>query len=127
MSPAKTPIDRAREAWGDKLPDWVEGLAHQCMATSQNQVAKRLERSASLVSNVLGNRYPGDMKAVEELYRGVFEAAVVECPAMGSIPLDQCRHWRGKSRKLNNTNSRNVMMFRACRRCPQNTGGSDER
>ena len=48
-----TPLDIAREAWGDSLPGWVERLARECEASTQNKVATRLGRSASLVSAVL--------------------------------------------------------------------------
>lgn len=120
-----TPIERARAAYGGDIPDWVEGLARACAETSQNRVAKRMGVSAALISNVIAGKYPGDMARVEDLYRGAFEAQTVDCPAMGMMPLDECRHWRAKSRKLSNANTRNVTMFRACNRCPINKGGGD--
>ena len=49
--------ETARAAWGAAIPDWIETLARECDLTSQNQVARRLGRSASLVSNVLRNKY----------------------------------------------------------------------
>ena len=47
------PLDIARDAWGDALPDWVETLAIECGKSSQNKVAKRIDRSATLISRVL--------------------------------------------------------------------------
>lgn len=114
------PVDTARAAWGDTLPDWVERLASECAATSQNKVAVRLNRSASLISAVLRNKYRGDMDAVEDLVRGVFERKRVSCPALGEIRLDVCRDWQVKSRTYSNVNSTRQRMFRACNGCPRN-------
>ncbi|CUH68021.1 hypothetical protein TG4357_03345 [Thalassovita gelatinovora] len=116
----ETPIEKACRCWGDDMPDWIDGLARACMDSSQNKVAKEMGYSAALVSNVLAHRYPGDMERVEAVYRGVFEKAVVDCPALGELGMDVCRNWRRKAKRLNPANSQNVMMFRACRSCPLN-------
>lgn len=116
---AKTPVERALEAWNGAPPDWVVTLAEACNATSQNKVAVRLERSASLVSAVLSNKYKGDLKAVEDLVRGAFEAVTVQCPALGRIPTDECRHWQTKARDFVNVNALRVQMYRACKNCPR--------
>lgn len=119
MNP-ETPLEKARRCWNGTQPDWVEGLAKACMQTSQNQVAKQMGYSGSLVSSVLANKYLGDMQRVEEVYRGVFEARTVNCPALGEIGHDTCHKWRRKSVRLNPANAQNVMMFRACQSCPVN-------
>ncbi|MGR3480662.1 hypothetical protein, partial [Salipiger marinus] len=115
-----TPLDIAREAWGDSLPGWVERLARECEASTQNKVATRLGRSASLVSAVLRNKYQGDMKAVEDLVRGVFERTTVACPALGTLRYTTCRDWQEKSRTYSTVNSERQRMFRACNKCPRN-------
>ncbi|APZ54146.1 hypothetical protein [Salipiger abyssi] len=112
-------MDTARAAWGGEMPDWVERLAAECAQTSQNKVAARLNRSASLVSAVLRNKYRGDMTAVEEVVRGVFERATVRCPALGEIRANVCRDWQQKSRSYSNVNSARQRMFRACNACPR--------
>ncbi|TMV09848.1 helix-turn-helix transcriptional regulator [Ruegeria sediminis] len=116
------PVEKARACWGDKLPDWVEGLAAACAESSQNKVAARLGVSAAMISNVIAARYPGDLARLEDLYRGAYEAKVVDCPAMGQMPLDVCHDWRGKAKKLQPANALNVAMFRACNRCALNKG-----
>lgn len=117
----ETPLEKARRLWGKNIPDWVEGLAKACMASSQNKVAKAMGYSGSLISTVLANKYPGDLERVEAVYRGIYERAVVECPEQGEMTLNVCRDWRSKLSKFNPANSQNVMMFRACRICPHNT------
>lgn len=113
------PIEVAAAAWGENIPDWVAELARQCAATSQNKVAKRLNRSASMVSALLHNKYPGDMVAVEEVVRGVFMDATVECPALGTLSSADCRDWMIKARRFSNENSERVRLFKACRGCPR--------
>lgn len=123
---AKLPIVRARDAWGDDMPDWIAMLAGACAASSQNQVAKRLGVSATLISNVLSAKYNGDLERIEDLVRGAYGRKVVDCPALGELPADRCRYWRGKAAKLNPANAQNVTMFRACNRCPLHKGQSDD-
>jgi hypothetical protein len=111
-------VDIARESWGDAPPDWVLRLAEACDATSQAKVGARIGRSGSVVSQVLRNRYPGNVRGVEEMVRGVLMQAVVECPALGRLPAHECQRWRVASDHFLGTNSLRVRMYRACNRCP---------
>lgn len=120
------PVEIARAAWGAALPDWVERLAAECAASSQNRVATLMGRSPTVVSQVLRAKYPGDMAAVEDIVRGVFEGRVVECPQLGTIPANDCQDWRRKSLKFQPINSMRVDMYRACHRCPRNKKDLDE-
>jgi hypothetical protein len=122
------PLEVAREAWGADLPDWVETLAIECGKTSQNRVAKRIDRSPTLVSRVLRRSYPGDMEAIAERVRSVFQSAVIQCPALGTMPAHVCQDWREKSREFRAGNPLRVRMYRACTACPRNAqkdGGDD--
>lgn len=125
MSLFPTPQDRARAAWGDEIPDWVLQLAEECGLTSQSKVAARMNRSSSVISQVLGRSYMGNYKAIEEVFHGVFNGLIVECPAIGEIPANVCRDWRLKSQSFASTNNRRVLMYRACNRCPRNGKGGD--
>ncbi|MCW1934097.1 hypothetical protein [Pararhodobacter zhoushanensis] len=113
------PVRIALAHWGAELPDWVLALARACETSSQNKVAARLDRSAALVSNVLRKSYSGNMAAVEELVRGVYLAETIACPALGTLPLHECRAWRDKARSFQNTNALRVRMYRACQTCPR--------
>ena len=114
-----TPLEVARAHWGEELPDWIAVLARECTASSQSRVAKRLERSAAMISQVLRAKYPGDLRAIEDLVRGQLMAQTVTCPALGELPLHECRGWMAKARDFHNTNSLRIRMYRACRRCPR--------
>lgn len=118
-------LDNARHAWGRDLPDWVEALARECDRTSQSRTAIRLERSASLVSCVLRDRYRGDMAAVEEIVRGTLMSENLDCPVLGVIGKHVCRKWRARARSFENVNSQHVTMYRACNRCPLNQQVTD--
>ena len=114
--------ETARAAWGDDVPDWVLVLAQECERSSQNMVARKLERSAALVSQVLRCRYTGDVASFEERVRGVFMLEVVECPEVGEMTTDQCQLWRGRAKAPSGRNTRHVRMGRACNRCPRYLG-----
>ncbi|WPY94702.1 hypothetical protein T8T21_00825 [Limimaricola variabilis] len=119
-------VQTARSAWGADLPDWVLELAQECARTSQSRTAARLGRSGSLVSAVLRRKYEGNMAAVEELVRGALMRAVVDCPALGELPTNECQLWRKRSRAFSGHNALRVRMYRACTRCPLNKGASEK-
>ncbi len=117
------PMQTIAECWGATPPDWVVRLAEECEASSQRQVAARLDRSGALVNQVLKNKYKGDLAAVADCVRGVFMNGVIDCPALGSIPSNECHDWRKKARQFGNANMLRVRMFRACNHCPRNAKG----
>lgn len=121
------PLENARAAWGEELPDWVQTLAIACARTSQAKVARQLGRSASLVSAVLAAKYNGDLAAVEDRVRGVFQETTIACPAIGTMPTHECQDWRAKARQFQSGNPLRVRMYRACHRCPRlKKDGADE-
>ena len=75
-------IDRARAAWGESIPAWIETLAREADRTSQSKVAQALGYSASAVSQVLAAKYQGDLRAVEQaaLWRACRGIGRPRCP-----------------------------------------------
>jgi len=118
-----TPMDVVHANWGDAPPDWIQRLAEECTSTTQNKVAARLGRSASLVSAVLRGKYTGDMRAVEDLVRGRLMRETFVCPALGNISSGNCLDWRAQAKAFSNENSEARRMYRACRSCPRYLGG----
>lgn len=114
-----TPLEIAREAWGEPLPDWVETLAIACGKTSQAKVAAQLERSGAVVSQVLRKIYPADMDRIEVRVRGVFMDGRVACPGLGEIALQLCQDWRDKAGVMVLGNPLRQRMHRACKSCPR--------
>ncbi len=106
-------LDRARAAWGDDLPAWVEALARECDATNQTRAAKRLGYSAAAVSQTLTATYKGNLKAIQKAAEGALMAATVVCPVLGILGTDQCRsHQRAP---FSSGNPLRIQLYRACR------------
>ena len=120
MTMSATALDIALAAWGDPLPDWIEVLARKCLEMPQTRVAERIGYSPAVVSQLLRQRYKGNLAAVEEAIRGAWMGATVRCPAVGLMRGDVCRSWQKKSREFKSTNSHRVRMYWACKDCPLN-------
>lgn len=120
------PVQTAEEAWGDALPEWVASLAAECAASSQSKVAKKMGKSSSAINRVLHNTYGADTSVLEEAFLGVFRNARIECPALGTMPIHECRIWRAKAREFAAGNPLRLRMYRACARCPRNQKEVDQ-
>lgn len=114
-----TPLDTASAAWGEDLPEWIETLALECIRTSQNKVAQRLDCSAAMISQVLRRKYPADLSRLEERVRGMFRGQTILCPALGEMPLNLCQDWRAKAGDFQIGNPLRTRMYRACHACPR--------
>ncbi|MDX8354329.1 hypothetical protein [Cognatiyoonia sp. IB215182] len=110
----------AQDAWTVDMPEWVLQLAKACDRSSQNKVARKLGYNGAVVSQVLRNRYPGNMVNVQHRVEGILMGTTLICPALGELPIHECQLWRQKSRIFSNANHQRVMMYRACKRCPNN-------
>lgn len=107
---------KAREAWGDEIPDWVLVFASQCDKASVRAVCDRIRYSHSVGSQILSNTYKGRIDKVEAAVRGAFMGSTVECPVLGELAVDKCLYHQG--RKFASTNPMRVMLSRACPTCP---------
>ena len=114
------PIDSVQRAYGEGAPDWLIVLARTCEATSQSATARNLGYTPAVISQVLNNRYGGNLDNVQTRVTGKLMGATLECPALGNLPLHECQAWRKKSRNFSGANHQRVMMYRACNRCPNN-------
>ena len=119
-APKLSPLDAAVAAWGDDMPDWVLALARACTETSQAAVARDLDRSGAIISQVLSRRYPAGTARIEERVRGLYMDGQVDCPALGPLSTLKCQDWREKSREFVPGLPLRGRMFRACLRCPRN-------
>ena len=123
--PAINYLGKVKAAWGDTAPDWVMVLAEACAKTSQTAVAKKVGYSPPTISAVLGNSYRGDMNRVEMMVRGALIGETVLCPALGTMPKNECLDWQAKPYAA--TSSHRVAMYRACRDgCPYSRNAATE-
>ena len=61
----QTPVQRATEAWGETMPEWVRAVAEACEKETQAAVGKRFGYSGSTVNQLLSNTYRGDIGRVD--------------------------------------------------------------
>lgn len=110
-------LGRAREGWGETLPDWIIALAEACQATSQTAAAKRLGVSGSQISQVLANCYPSPLDRLEEMVRGALMGGRVQCKELGEIGRDKCL--AAQALQFSSASPSRVRLYRACRAgCP---------
>ena len=84
-------FEKVREAYGDPAPDWLSELAALADEIGLRACGKRVNYSASAISNVLNGKYEkGDMGRVEAMVRGALMGKTVECPVLGEIGRDRC-------------------------------------
>ncbi len=106
------------------MSDWIKALQQACQESSQNRVAQRLGVSASMISQALRGRYPGDLRALQQRVEGEFMGAAVQCPVLGEISARQCLDCQAMPFAA--TNPQRVRLYRACRSgCPHSQIGGD--
>ncbi len=93
--------------------DWLEELAARCQHTSQKKVAEKLQVSPALINQVLKEKYPGDLKRIQQLVEGAFMQYSVNCPVLGEIAKHKCLFHQ--ERPFAATNPQRVMLHKACR------------
>lgn len=106
-------VAKARAAWGNDIPAEVTMLAEEAERTTADKVAKRIGYSGAVVSQLISNKYPGDVERVKAKIRGALMNAMVRCPAVGEIALDYCLD----QQKMPNTGASSVraLIYRNCR------------
>ncbi len=122
---AKTKTDyraKADAAWHGAPPDWVQELAAYASAHTGAAAGKAIGYSGAVVTQVIGNKYPGDLKRVELKVRGALMAETVTCPVLGDIRRDRCLD--EQAMPFLATSSIRSKLFRACRNgCPHSRIG----
>lgn len=104
--------------WGADAPQWVRQLAGLCDGSSQAAAARKISYSASLVNQVLKNRYMGDLTQVQLRVEAAAGERGRDCPVLGQIDGAEClRHQRAG---YNPANHVAVRLYRACLLCPHN-------
>jgi DNA-binding transcriptional regulator YdaS (Cro superfamily) len=113
-------IFAANQAWDGAPPDWIAALAAECdRGGSQSRVADELGYSPAVISQVIRNRYPGDLARIEQLVRGRYLGKTVTCPVLEEIPRHACLRHQAVKLDAVSTNPFRVELYRACRAgCP---------
>lgn len=118
-------LARAREAYGDALPDWIEALAREANRTTGAAAGKRCGFGGSTLSQICSNTYGAkDWSTIESRVRGALMNENVDCPVLGEIGRDHCLDEQKK--KHVGTSQQRTALYHACRRgCPHSRLRSD--
>lgn len=118
MKNNQTCLEIAQENWDPIVPDFIIRLATFCDENTQTAAAKKIDYSSAVVSQLLRNKYGGNMEKVETKVTNIFRNKFAECPLLGRIPIDIClAHARKPYTPLNPIL---IAQFKACRQCPNN-------
>lgn len=109
----KSFLDKARDAYGENLPDWIETLALEADRTTQSAAALRIGYCGAVVSGLINKKYTGDWDRTEAKVRGALMGEEVLCPEAGSIRRDRCLN--EQKMPFNASSPHRIALYRACR------------
>lgn len=117
--------DAAIASWGggdkSKVPQWIMALATACDDHTQTRVAKQLGYSPSVVSQVLSNKYAGDMTRVREAVGAHILKERIPCPAEGTMPRRRCLELQERAGPPY-ASGWHARIWRHCQTCPNFRG-----
>lgn len=113
----KSFAEKAMEAWGAVLPDWVAELVAVADAEGLGGAEKRVGYSRSAISTIIARKYNGDLGRVEQMVRGALMALTVDCPVLGEIGRDRCL--TEQKEPFRATSRHRAQLFHQCKICPQ--------
>jgi len=90
-------------------------LREKCEELGQSEVARRINRSPSTISQLLHDKYKADPAAVLQDVEETFGTTLVACPEMGEISLKRCLEERNTP--FSAASPRRIKMHRACKAC----------
>jgi hypothetical protein len=101
--------------------DWLSALRAYNKAHGGKKTAATIGYSTGVVSGVLGGKYKGDLKAVQQKVEGSLMGLTVDCPVIGELPRNRCLEYQ--RRGFAATNPMRVALSKACPKCPNRLGG----
>ncbi len=106
-------------------PKWLVILKEEVDRSSIAAVARKLEYSRPVISLVLGEKYPGDVKKVAAKVLTTFSDSVF-CPFLdGEIKNSQCQDFQSRDMPTSDPNA--LRHWCACRNgCPHSYHSIDE-
>lgn len=116
---------KVARAW-DVVPDWILELAASADRHGLKDAGASIHYSDGAVSQVLANKYRGDLARVEDAVRGALMGLNVECPVLGTIGRDRCLD--EQKQPFRATSAFRAQLYHACRGgCPnaRSKGDSD--
>lgn len=98
------------------MSKWKKVLTEQAREHGQEAIGKELGVSKTVISQLINNKYPGDLERMQKLVEGAYLNRTVMCPILGEIPLHQCDKHQGNT---STSNPIKLRLYRVCRSgCP---------
>ena len=105
---------------------WKEALRSAKERQSLSQLGALLGYSKTTISQVLNDKYPGDLAGVEQAVRRHLMKDTVHCPVIGAeIPVTTCE--QHQKAKPSTSSPMRMRLYQACRSCQhsQIAGGAN--
>lgn len=105
---------------GRPLPADVKAVLVQvnATATSQTMVARELSVSTAVISQLLNDKYTGDVVVMAARIKGAYMGAVVPCPVYGTLAKNKCLEFQALPAAF--TNPLRSRLAQRCPTCPHN-------
>lgn len=97
------------------MNDKMQLLINAVAENGQAAVARAIGYSVSAVNQAIHGKYAGSLENLLQRAVEVYGAAMVDCPIIGRITIQQCAAERRKS--FGATNPQRVKLFHACPKC----------
>lgn len=97
---------------------WLTQFRETVDRFGTSEVARRLECSAGLVSQIYHGKYASPLDKWRERFLDAYSPALVDCPILGQIARPTCAMHRGRGFAA--TNPIRVQLFRTCPTCQNN-------
>lgn len=100
--------------------NWMTVLREHRDSHGNGPTAEKIGYSATTVSQVLSNKYKGDLSAIQKAVEGGLMGMTVQCPVVGEMPRNVCLDYQ--RRVFQATNPLRVQLNKACPKCPNRRG-----
>lgn len=127
-------MQKAVQAWGEPLPEWVETLARECDAAGLRATARKMcERIGSdatrrispaslslAIRRERGSRRAMDHAYTKERVEATLMRTILDCPVLGVIGKEECQ--TAQNREFTGNNPIAVLLYQSCPTCKYRKG-----
>lgn len=96
--------------------DWLTLLRNKAKEKGRRQVEQDVGFSKTTLSQVLNEKYAGNLDNVKEKVIAAYTDVEVNCPVLGDIPVRRCLSEQVKP--FTPSNPQRVRLYKACMSCP---------
>ncbi|MEE2025059.1 hypothetical protein [Alkalimonas mucilaginosa] len=97
---------------------WLELLNQKVDELGRRKVEAALGISKTTLSQVLNEKYPGNLENIAAKVTEAYSTERVSCPVLGDITVQRCATEQAKPFAA--TNPQRIRLWKACQTCPLN-------